>query len=101
MSRGRNSGCGLVGRAIRLARELRGITQHQLARVLGDSRSAVAAYETGAKGVPVSQLARIADACAVDFRGVEFRYSAHHIEKSAWAPRPVVVTSRSTGDTRQ
>ncbi len=57
-----------IGQRIREARKQRGLTQDQLADVVGVSRSAVAQWETGRAGQVTGNLARIADVLGV---GVE------------------------------
>ena len=54
----------LAGR-IRAARRAQGLTQDQLARAVGVTRSAVAQWETGRAGQVGSNLARIATALGV------------------------------------
>lgn len=92
VSRGRRTGCALVGRAIRLAREDRHWSQAWLADEVKLTRGAIAQYETGHRGVPLTTLAVIATALNVEFRGVRYRWSRHHIEQTAWAAEPVTVS---------
>lgn len=53
--------------AIRKARKAAGVTQEQLAEVLGVNRATLSKYETGAIEPSVSQLKTIAAALRVDF----------------------------------
>lgn len=66
-----------IGLRIRDTRRDRGMTQDQLAAVVGVSRSAVAQWETGRAGQITGNLTRIADALSV---GVE--YLMHGTDKS-------------------
>lgn len=54
-----------VGARIREARQARGLTQNELATVLGVTRSAVAQWETGRAGQESAMLPRIAEALAI------------------------------------
>lgn len=54
-----------VAGRIRAARRAQGLTQDQLARVVGVTRSAVAQWETGRAGQVGSNLARIAAALGI------------------------------------
>jgi transcriptional regulator with XRE-family HTH domain len=58
-----------IGPRIRAERQRRGMTQDELARTIGVSRSAVAQWETGRTGQITGNLSRIAAALGV---GVEF-----------------------------
>nr|WP_294549121.1 helix-turn-helix domain-containing protein [uncultured Rhodopila sp.] len=60
---------GQIGARIRAERRHRSITQDELARAIGVSRSAVAQWETGRTGQVTGNLSRIAGALGV---GVEF-----------------------------
>ena len=53
--------------AIRNARKAAGVTQEQLAEVLGLKRATLSKYETGVKEPSVSQLKTIAAALRIDF----------------------------------
>ena len=53
--------------AIRNARKAAGVTQEQLAEVLGINRATLSKYETGVIEPSVSQLKTIAAALRIDF----------------------------------
>ncbi len=55
-----------IGVRIRAARRERGLTQDELANIVGVSRSAVAQWETGRTGQVTGNLSRIADALEVN-----------------------------------
>lgn len=54
-----------VGSRIRKAREDRGLTLHELARLSGISASALSLIETGKRDLRVTSLCRIADALRI------------------------------------
>lgn len=57
-----------LGRRLKQARERTGLTQAQVARLLGMPREMVSYYETGARKVEVETLVRLADVYGVDPR---------------------------------
>ena len=57
-----------LGAAIRSCREDQGLSQHQLALMVGSSKSHVWGIETGRVGVGIDDLSRIAEALGVAVR---------------------------------
>lgn len=61
-----NNSLNRVGEQIRAARELSGLTLHQLARLSGISAPALSQIETGKRDLRISSLYRVASALRVD-----------------------------------
>jgi transcriptional regulator with XRE-family HTH domain len=51
-----------IGRRVRAARQVRGITQVELAKTLGTYQTVVSAIERGVRGLTIHQVARLASA---------------------------------------
>lgn len=70
---------------MRLLRRARGLTQHELARATGVSRSAVAQWETGRAGFS-NRIVRVADVLGVPVRDLRLGGMVGHQPDAASAP---------------
>jgi transcriptional regulator with XRE-family HTH domain len=57
-----------LGRQVRTLRELRGLSQRELAELMGTTQSAIARLEAGGSRPSISTLERVADALGVSLR---------------------------------
>ena len=57
-----------LGQSIRAVRERQGLSQNQLALMIGSSKSHIWRIETGRVGVGIDDLSRIADALGIPVR---------------------------------
>ena len=57
-----------IGARIRIAREVRGLTQGQLGKAIGLTRTSIINIEQGRQGLPLHGFVRLADYLGVSFR---------------------------------
>ena len=58
--------CTTVGQNIRRVRETAGLTQSDLARMIGSTQSQIGKYERGVQDMSLSRLVQIAEALGAD-----------------------------------
>lgn len=61
-----NEDKNIVAVRLRTAREMAGLSQAQVAKILGLHRSSISEIETGRRKVSAEELAKLAEICSVD-----------------------------------
>jgi len=96
----RPSGCVALGRALRTARVVSGLTQDNVAFLMDTYKSRIAQWENAHRAITSKHLARLETVLGIRVGGINRRaHSAHHepICRADLAEGPFRITRRLTG----